>query len=81
MGTPTTTESSKMHLAITVIGYILFFVAFFLALSRFDTFLKYKAIDDCARISRYETTDKNAKVTYPITDLYNSCLEDKGVSK
>lgn len=76
-------ESNKgnLHIIITAIGYILLFVGLFLALGRVDTYLKYKAIDDCGQVSRYQTKDKTATVTYPITDMYDSCLKDKGVSK
>lgn len=63
------------------IGYIILFVAFYFALTRVDTYLRYKAIDDCAKVSRYETSDKNAKVSYPITDMYNTCLAEKGIKR
>ncbi|MBI2443339.1 MAG: hypothetical protein HYV40_05555 [Candidatus Levybacteria bacterium] len=74
-------DKTKIHVAVTFIGFILLFVGLFLVLMRVDTYLRYKGIDDGAKISRYETTDKNAKVTYPITDMYESCLEEKGNSK
>lgn len=74
-------DKAKIQIAVTFIGYILLFAGLFLALGRVDTYLKYKAIDDCGQISRYQTKDKNATVTYPITDMYESCLKDKGVKK
>ncbi|HSX40664.1 MAG TPA: hypothetical protein VLF68_03545 [Candidatus Saccharimonadales bacterium] len=60
-----------------LVGFILFFVAFYLLLMRADTFMKLQAIDNCSRVGRYETTvpGDNAKVTYPLPDQYASCLK------
>ncbi len=63
-----------------IIASVLLFLAILMALVRVDYFLKIKAIDDCARISRYEkdNPDERAKITYPLGDVYKSCLKDKG---
>jgi len=51
----------------------------FLAVTRVDKYLKIKAIDDCARITRYEVQEKGgAKVSMPIEDLYKKCVTEKG---
>ena len=65
----------------TIIIGVIVLLGLFLVMLRFDRYLKIKAIDDCARISKYEknVTEENAKVTYPLADVYQSCLKDKGI--
>ncbi len=75
------TDKAKIHLAVTFIGYFLLFLGFYLALMRIDTFLRLRAFDDCGKLSRYETTEKTAHFSYPVLDIYNSCLKDKGINK
>lgn len=54
-------------------------VALFFAVTRVDQYLKIKAVDDCARISRYEVQEKTgAKVSMPIEDQYKNCVKAKG---
>lgn len=55
-------------------------VALFLSLRRVDTYLKLKAIDDCMQASSFEQTVEkdNTVVSYPVTDMYKKCLQDKG---
>lgn len=64
-----------------LIGFIIVFVIFILALTRFDTYMKYKGIDNCAKASRFEQTitDQNAKVSYPVQDVYKDCLSKKNI--
>lgn len=59
---------------ITILG----FVALFLALQRVDAFLRIKAVDECAKNSRYEETRDGVKVWYPVPEVYKNCLKDKG---
>lgn len=62
-----------------VIAAIVGFVAVFMALGRVDTYMKIKAMDDCAKSSRYEAqVQDGGKVSYPLSDMYESCLKDKG---
>lgn len=52
----------------------------FVAAQKADEYLKYKAIDDCGRISRYEAkVGESATVWYPDAGVYKSCLDDKGI--
>jgi len=74
-------DKLNIQTVIKVIGYIVLFFAFYLVLMRVDTYLRQKAIDDCAKISRYETSEKTASFSYPVLDIYNKCLVDKGVKK
>ena len=68
-----------MKNAIMWVWVALVVAALFLAVTRVDKYLKIKALDDCARISRYEVQEKSgAKVSMPIEDLYNKCLKVKG---
>lgn len=64
-----------------VVFGILIFVSVFMSLQKVETYLRYKAIDDCGKIARYEATlpDENARVLYPLDDIYKSCLKDKGI--
>ena len=63
-----------------VVFGVLIFVSVFMSLQKVETYLKYKAIDDCARISRYEASVADGgKVSYPLDDVYKACLKEKGV--
>jgi hypothetical protein len=55
-------------------------ISLFLILQRVDRYLKIKAIDECYKISKYERNipEENAKVTYPLSDQYKSCIKNKG---
>jgi hypothetical protein len=68
------------RVASLVFVLIFLFVALIIAITRVDSFLRLKALDDCARASRFEQRiDKqNAVASYPITDLYKSCIREKG---
>lgn len=72
-------DGNTLYFVFRAIGFILLFVAFYLVLTRVDLFLKYKAMDDCAKISVYESTGEGAKTSYPIPDVYNQCLKQKGL--
>ncbi len=63
-----------------IIAGLIVIVSLFLILQQVGQFLHIKAIDDCAKISRYEKDlpEENAKVFYPLTDIYKTCLKDKG---
>lgn len=64
-------------------GFLLVFAILFLLLQRVDTYIKYKGIDDCGKISRYEKVDQanNFKVYYPLQNVFNECMKQKGLSK
>jgi len=62
-----------------IVSVLLAAVILFLLVSRVDKFLKIKALDDCARITKYEVTEQGgAKVTMPIEDAYKNCVKEKG---
>lgn len=65
----------------TIIIGIVVLLGVFLMMLRVDRYIKVKAIDECAKISKYEktVTAENAKVSYPLADVYQSCLKDKGI--
>lgn len=46
-----------------------------------NTFLRNQAIDGCAKNSSYEKNlvSEDAKVTYPVIDIYEQCLKQKGI--
>ncbi|MBI4097742.1 MAG: hypothetical protein HY426_01775 [Candidatus Levybacteria bacterium] len=64
-----------------VINYIFVAVVFALIFWQVSIFVRNQAIDGCAKNSSYvqEFPSDNAKATYPITDNYEQCLEDKGI--
>ena len=63
----------------TILCVVLGAVALFFAVTRVDTYLKIKAIDDCAKTTRYEVQEKpGVKVSMPIDDLYKKCVSEKG---
>ena len=74
-------ERAKIEAAIKFIGLVLLFIAVYLTLSKVESYLRYKAIDDCGKISKYVTVDGKNTISYPIADVYNSCLEDKNLKK
>ncbi len=60
---------------------IFLFVSLLLVMGRVDKFIEIKAMDDCARASRFEQKidRQNAVASYPIEGLYNKCLKEKGL--
>jgi len=63
----------------TILWVVLTAAALFFAVTRADKYLKIKAIDDCASISRYEVQEKpGVKVSMPIEDAYKNCVKEKG---
>lgn len=66
---------------IKIVAIIFILIAFILVNIRVNAFIKNQAIDGCAQAYRYESTLSNgAIVSYPMTELYEKCLEQKGVS-
>lgn len=63
-----------------MIFVIFLFVALFLSLGRIDRAQRERALDNCARISRFEAQidGGKSKATYPIADVYAKCVKDKG---
>lgn len=74
-------DKIKLQEIIKVIGFILLFVAFYMGLVRVDAYLKAQAINDCGKISKYERQGKGETASYPVLEVYNSCLKDKGINK
>ena len=66
------------RIANTLIVVAFMAVALFFVLTKADNYLRIKAVDECGKISKYEANLDKAKVTYPIVDVYKSCLKDKG---
>lgn len=60
---------------------VFLFVSLLLIMGRVDKFIRIKAMDDCARASRFEQKidRQNAVASYPIEGLYNKCLKEKGI--
>lgn len=69
--------ATTIRFVITMIGMI---IVVLIANMQIGSYLKERAIDNCGRISRYQTVlpDQNATVWYPIEDMYKQCLRDKG---
>lgn len=55
-------------------------IIFFLAMARIDQYLKIKAIDDCGKMTVFDKNSPNegVRITYPVQDLYEKCIKDKG---
>lgn len=64
-----------------IINSILIFVAIILFALLANTFIRNQAIDQCAKSSTYEKNlvSEDAKVTYPVIDIYEQCLKQKGI--
>lgn len=80
MQQPTVKITNNQLLAAMIVASI--FVAFYLTITRVDSYIREKGIDNCAHISTYTITvpDDNAVVLYPVVDVYSQCLRDKGIS-
>lgn len=80
MNGDTRNTESLSRTANVILVVIFLSVALFLGLRRVDTYLKLKAMDDCMQASSFEQTVEkdNAVVSYPVTDMYKKCLQDKG---
>ena len=64
-----------------LINYIFIVTAFLMIFWLLNVFVRNHAIDGCAKNAQYtqQLPNESASATYPITDLYNKCLEDKGI--
>jgi hypothetical protein len=66
-----------------LVGGAIFAVALatFSLAPRLDRYMELKAMDDCAQAYRMQYTDtkSNTVISQPIKDLYNECLQDKGL--
>lgn len=73
------TSGSNLRTLVFLVAIIAFSVAFYFTYLKFEQFLKIKAVTECGQISRYETTDESSnKVSYPVKDIYDSCLKNSG---
>lgn len=66
--------------ATALVIVVLIFIAFYLTLSRVDSFIRNQAIDECAKFGRQEQVTDGLKVSYPLADIYETCLERKGIN-
>ena len=67
-------------LAVSIITAI--FVAILLGIFGvviFNKSVNNQARSECAQISKYSVKDGKATVTYPVKDVYENCLEEKGL--
>lgn len=71
--------SPRFTFGITTLVVII--VVSYLVLLRVDTYLRNSAVDNCAKISKFEKQDKaqSAVISYPIKDVYQECLIRKGL--
>lgn len=55
----------------------------FLFMQSANTYIRYMGFRDCGMIAYYEETVEggNAKARYPLKDVYDACLSDKGLKK
>ena len=64
----------------TLLLTIFLFVTLFFALNKIDKYLRIQAVDQCAKLSKYEVVNSKdqSRISYPIVDVYKTCLKDKG---
>ena len=77
---------SKILTITSILIVIAFGVGIYLAYATATQFIalkkqeiENKARFECAQSSKYEVTDDNTTVSYPITNLYKACLKEKGI--
>lgn len=73
-------QNKSFPAAKTLLITVIAFVAFYLALIRVDSLIRNHAIDECGKLGRQEQTTNNLNVSYPLSDIYESCLERKGIN-
>lgn len=75
--------TNSMKNILSVFALILAALGGYFALQSANTYIRYMGFRDCAQVGTYEVTvpDENARVTYPLQDVYDQCLRDKGLSK
>lgn len=75
------TNSSFIKWAVILVGFVLAFVAAFLAISAYKSALTQNAVTKCASISQYQQINKTTGVTvsYPVEEVYTDCLKKAGV--
>ena len=55
----------------------------YLGFSFYDTYktqVRNEALYQCATSSKYEVASGDTTVSYPVADLYEECLEEKGIN-
>ena len=64
-----------------IIDYVLIIAIASLVFMLANTYVRNQAIDGCARAYVFTQTvaDQNATVSYPMTQEYNKCLQEKGI--
>lgn len=68
-----------------ILGAVLIFALSVVVILGIMSVISYgKSVDsqarrDCAQISKYEVRDGKATVSYPVKDVYEDCLEEKGL--
>jgi len=74
---------NRTILNILGVTLIIALAAIFISAFMFVVIENKKADDEarynCALISKYEVEDKQAKVSYPVKDVYEDCLTEKGL--
>ncbi|HRN95924.1 MAG TPA: hypothetical protein PLD54_00580 [Candidatus Levybacteria bacterium] len=67
-------ESSMNRNIVLLIGIILAFIAFVLVWLEASKYIQYMAYNDCGSISQYQVTQNGARITYPVPEVYQECL-------
>lgn len=71
-------RSLSGNVGLIVLG-VAIVVTVWMLLPRLDQQMRITAVNDCGKISKYETRpDGNTVVSYPMTEFYKACLKDKG---
>lgn len=60
---------------VILIGIILAFAAFILSWMEASKYIRYMAYKDCGSISQYQVTQNGARITYPVPEVYQQCLD------
>jgi hypothetical protein len=60
---------------VILIGIVFAFAAFVMSWLEASKFIKYKAYNDCGNISQYQVTQNGARITYPVPEVYQQCLD------
>lgn len=74
-------EVVSPKIVLSFVAIVVLFIAFYMGLTRVDTYLRNSAVDACAKQSNFTKHDKkqSADISYPIQDVYQACLKKKGL--
>ncbi|NTU74247.1 hypothetical protein HGB07_08995 [Candidatus Roizmanbacteria bacterium] len=78
-------HSNPVYVTTTNVLIVMIFLAvgIYYIFLKIDDYMHMVAINDCAKLSTFQKSNPsdNTVVSYPVPDVYQACLKDKGIVK